>query len=354
MNRINRILLIGASIAAASLASCRQYNKPEIQEITPNETAFLIPLTGDREQQVKFDSESFLEQNKVAVGRVSIPKTWRKTGYFYLSGEYIPSAILVKVDRAPVTVQWQPSEDNKGNTVRKAGDNAIWIESKDSVGFCVGFNVSAYIEAQNASKFLYMYAGRQLADVLNTEVNGRVMEVAQDFASQYPLDQLREQKGDMSKQIQTKVTDFFKDRGITITNIGMFGGFTYENPKIQEAIDDVFVAQQLKNTAKAKFDAQGSINERLISEAKATASAAKEEAEGKAQAYVLEAKGKAESVTLEAEAIAKAQNTPLFAEIRKLEIAKEFNTRWDGKLPVSYIGSDNVTSLMGIPPLQTK
>lgn len=351
MNRINRVTLVTLAIAAASLASCRQYNKPEIQEITPNETAFLIPLTGDREQQVKFDSESFLEQNKVAVGRVSIPKTWRKTGYFYLSGEYIPSAILVKVDRAPVTVQWQPSSDREGNPVRKAGDNAIWIESKDSVGFCVGFNVSAYIKAEDASKFLYMYAGRQLSDVLNTEVNGRVMEVAQGFAAAHVLDKLREQKGEMSQQIQKEVTSFFKERGITVTNIGMFGGFTYENPKIQDSIDEVFVAQQIKNTAKAKLDAQDSINERLISEAKAEASAAKEKAQGVSEANVIEAKGKAEAVTLEAKALAEAQSNPLFVEIRKLDVVKEFNSKWEGKLPTHYVGSDNVTTLMGIPNL---
>ena len=352
MNRNS--LIIAASVAVALLASCRPYNKPNIEEIAPNETAFLVPLTGDREAQVKFDSEAFLEKNKISVGRVTITKEWRKTGRTYLSGEYIPSAVLIKVDRAPVTVQWQPTTDKEGNPIRAAKDNAIWIESKDSVGFCVGFNVSAYIEAQNASKFLYMYAGRKLSDVLNTEVNGRVMEVAQDFAAQHPLDQLREQKGEMSKQIQTKVTEFFKERGITITNIGMFGGFSYENPKIQDSIDEVFVAQQLKNTAKAKFDAQGSINERLISEAKATASAAKEEADGKAQAYVLEAEGKAKAVALEVEAIAKAQSNPLFIEARKLEVAKEFNSRWDGKLPASYIGSDNVTTLMGVPNQVTK
>lgn len=354
MNRINRIALLGLSIAVATLASCREYNKPEIQEITPNETAFLIPLVGDREQQVKFDSESFLEQNKVAVGRVSIPKTWRKTGYFYLSGEYIPSAILIKVDRAPVTTQWEATTDKEGKAVRVSNDKSIWIESKDSVGFSIGFNVSAYIKAENASKFLYMYAGRKLTDVLDSEVHGRVMEVAQTFASDYNLDQLREKKGEMSLAIQKDVTAFFLERGITVTNIGMFGGFSYENIEIQSAIDKVFVTQQLKNTTKATLEAQNSINEKMISEAKAKANAAKEEAEGKAQAYVLEAEGKAKAVALEVKAIAEAQNNPLFIETRRLEITKEFNSRWDGKLPASYIGSDNVTTLMGIPPIQAK
>lgn len=348
MNRISNILALTA-VMAASLSSCREYNVPAIESIAPNETAYLVPLTGGAEGQVKFDSETFLEQNKIQVGRVSITKEWRQTGRLWFDGEWIPRQILIKVDRAPVTVQWQASQDAKGNFIRQAGDKSIWIESKDSVGFSVGFNISAYIEAQNASKFLYMYAGRKLADVLDTEVHGRVMEVAQNFSSSFNLDQLREQKGEMSTQIQKDVTAFFKERGITITNIGMFGGFSYENPKIQSAIDEVFVSQQLKNTTKATLDAQNSINEKLISEAKALANAAKEKAEGQAQAYVLEAEGKAKAVALEAEAIAKAQNNPLFIEVRKLEITKEFNSKWDGKLPASYIGSENVTTLMGIP-----
>lgn len=36
------------------------------------------------------------------------------------------------------------------------------------------------------------------------------------------------------------VVEFFKERGITITTIGQFGGFTYENPEIQKSIDEVF------------------------------------------------------------------------------------------------------------------
>jgi len=281
---MKKLFLTLATLLALTVSSCRPVNIPKIESIAPNETAFLVPLTGDRGEQVKFDSETFLEENKISAGRVTITQEWRYTGRLWFDGEYIPSTLLVKVDRAPVTVQWQASTDVAGRAIRRAGDNSIWIESKDSVGFSVGFNVSAYIEAQNASKFLYMYAGRKLQDVMNTEVHGRVMEVAQTFAAGEPLDTLRERKAEMSKSIQDDVTIFFKERGITITNIGMFGGFTYENMEIQKAIDNVFVSQQLKNTTKATLEAQNSINEKLISEAKAKASAAQEEATGKAQA----------------------------------------------------------------------
>jgi len=334
------------------LASCTPPNVPDIQQIQPNETAFLVPLEGDRGSQVKFDSEEFLEKNKISVGRIEITKRWRQTSYpwMYWSGEYIPSLVLIKVDRAPVTVQWQASLNAMGRPTRQQGDKSIWIESKDSVGFSIGFNVSAYIEAQNASKFLYMYAGRELKDVMDTEVHGRVMEVAQSFAAKQKMDQLREMKGEMSESIQNDVKEFFTERGITITNIGMFGGFVYENEDIQKAIDGVFVAQQEKNKNQALFEAQDAINQKMLSEAEAKATAFQKEATGKSEAAKLEAAGKAEAIKLEAKALQEAQSNPLYVELQRLSVTKEFNTKWDGKLPTSYIGSDNVTSLMGISP----
>ena len=350
--KYNKLVTLLVVAVAMLFSSCRPYNTPDIQQISPNETAFLVPLDGERDKQVKFDSEEFLEKNKISVGRIEIPKVWRQTGYSWLSGEFIPQLILIKVDRAPVTVQWQSSVDQNGRPIRVAGDDSIWIESQDSVGFSIGFNVSAYIEAQNASKFLYMYAGRPLKDVMDTEVHGRVMEVAQTFAAKQKMDKLREMKGEMSESIQMDVKKFFLERGITVTNIGMFGGFVYENDDIQKAIDGVFVAQQEKNKNLATFEAQDSINQKMLSEAQARATAFQKEAEGKAAAYKLEAAGKAEAITLEAKALQEAQSNPLYIEMQRLNVTKEFNTQWDGKLPQSYIGTDNVTTLMGIPGLK--
>lgn len=350
--KYNKLVTILVVAVAMLFSSCRPYNAPDIQQISPNETAFFVPLDGERDKQVKFDSEEFLEKNKISVGRIEIPKIWRQTGYLWVDGEFIPQLILIKVDRAPVTVQWQSSVDQNGRPIRVAGDDSIWIESQDSVGFSIGFNVSAYIEAQNASKFLYMYAGRPLKDVMDTEVHGRVMEVAQTFAAKQKMDKLREMKGEMSESIQTDVKKFFLERGITITNIGMFGGFVYENDDIQKAIDGVFVAQQEKNKNLATFEAQDSINQKMLSEAQAKATAFQKEAEGKAAAYKLEAAGKAEAITLEAKALQEAQSNPLYIEMQRLNVTREFNTQWDGKLPQSYIGTDNVTTLMGIPGLK--
>jgi hypothetical protein len=348
-NKLVRALL--AVVAIAGFSSCRPANISQIENVATNETAFLVPLGDDAGKQVKLDSEKFLEDKKVSLSRIEIPQKWRSTGYFYTSGEYIPLAKLIKVDRAPVTVQWQASTDRNGTAIRVAGDKSIWIESKDSVGFSVGWNVSSYIKSEDAVKFLYMYAGRPLEDVMNTEVHGRVMEVSQQFASAQALDILREQKGEMSLAVQKDVTAFFAERGITVTNIGMFGGFIYEDPKIQASINGVFISQQLKNTSKAEFEAQDSINQKQVSAAKAKASAIEEEANGTAKAYVIEAQGKADAVALEVKALQTAQSNPLYIQIQQLNVSKEFNSKWDGRLPTQYIGSKDVTTIMGIPDM---
>lgn len=348
MNRT--IVLVFALVSISAFTSCRRLNVPKVENISPSETAYLVPLEPDGSGQVKFDSESYLASNKISTGRVEIPQRWRKTGYWWLSGEYIPTKKLIKVDRAPVTIQIEAPEVN-GAAVKRQNDKSIWIESKDSVGFSVGFNVSAFIEAENAAKFLYLYAGRPLADVMNTEIHGRILEVSQSFAAQYILDELREKKGEMSMKIQEEVTAFFKPRGITITNIGMYGGFSYENPKIQESIDAVFVAQQEKNTTKAKMEAQASINERVISEAKGKATAAQEEAEGKAKAILIESEAKAKAIMLETEALAQAQSNPLYLEIQKLNVAKQMTTTWDGKYPATWISSSDVSTILSAPGL---
>lgn len=105
--KYNKLVTLLVVAVAMLFSSCKPYNTPDIQQISPNETAFLVPLDGERDKQVKFDSEEFLEKNKISVGRIEIPKVWRQTGYFWTDGEYIPQLVLIKVDRAPVTVQWQ-------------------------------------------------------------------------------------------------------------------------------------------------------------------------------------------------------------------------------------------------------
>ncbi len=131
---------------------------------------------------------------------------------------------------------------------------------------------------------------------------------------------------------------FFTQRGITVTTVGMFGGMTYENPAIQKAIDETFIAQQLKVVSAAKFESQQKENERIELEANATAEKLRREAQGKADARLAEAKAEADAIELVNKAV--ANSGPLLMQIRALEVEKARVERWNGAFPQTMLGSN--------------
>lgn len=341
--KINKYITLIGIIALTS--ACRPYNAPDIEEIQSFETVFVIPLEGNINKQVKFDSYEQVESYKVSSRRVEVPKRWRTTGYSWLHGEYIPTIRVIKVDRTPVTVEWTPEIDLRGvesGEGRKTGDG-IWVESSDSIGFSTGFRITAQIEEDDTSLYLYSYRGNNLAKVLETEVKSKIQENFANYCAQYSLDNLRDKKNEMYTHTKENVLPFFKEKGITITTLAMFGGFTYENPDIQNAIDKTFIAQQEKVVSAAQLAAQNDKNERIKLEAQATAEAIRIESLGKADAIEQEKKAEAEGIRLVTEAAEAAQKNPLVLELRKLEIEKLKNEKWDGSYPNYYmnIGQDN-------------
>src|SRR5205085_10776198 len=118
-------------------------------------------------------------------------------------------------------------------TGTSARNQSIWIESADSVGFSMGFTCTAFIPEEQAAKFLYWYPSGSLAELMDTEVRGRIQQVAAEIAARYPLDGLRARKQEISDAVKHDVIAFFSERGVSITTVGMFGGMTYENRAIQ-------------------------------------------------------------------------------------------------------------------------
>lgn len=314
--------LVAVGLLIAASAGCRPFDTPEFEEIDTSETGFLIPLEGTTDQQVAFESEKYLSQRKVAAKRVQVPHHFVQTGRMYFTGEWMDTVRLIKVDRSPVTREW--TADSTSGT--RTSNEAIWIESKDSVGFSVGFNCTAFIEEEDTARFLYMYRSRSLADMMDSEVRARIQSVAAETAARYDLDELRSRKQEMVDDVRTDVIPFFKERGITITTIGMFGGFTYQNPKIQEAIDETFVAQQKKVVNMALFDAQQKENERI-----------ELEAEGQANMARTVAEGEADAIRKLAEATREAQSDPLFVQLKQLEVEHDRIEKWNGEYPTYFL-----------------
>lgn len=322
------------AFAALGLGGCvKPYNQPKFEEIGNNETAYVIPLQGDTTAQAKFDSVAFLEQRKVAAKRIEVPRVWVSSGYMWNSGYYQDQVRVVKVNRTPVTVEFHEDAPKNGKDA-----DAIWVESKDSVGFSTGFSVTALVKETDTSTFLYRYNALNLAQVLGTEVRARIQQVAAKFAASYILDELRAKKNEMRDDIQADVIPFFAERGITITTIGQFGGMTYENPEIQKSIDGTFVAQQQKVVAAALLTAQADINSRLESE--------KQQAKRNA---ILLAEGEAAAITLVADAAQKAASNPAFVRLRELEVETKRVDKWNGVTPTTLIDGHNSGVSMFLP-----
>lgn len=304
------------------LWGCAPYDAPEYAEIGNSETGFLVQMSGDAEQG-KFESKEYLDARKVATKRVRILHESVSTGRMWWDVKYQPTHRLIVVDRAPITREWQPSPA-RGTGVT---DQGIWVESKDSVGFSTGITLTSMVTEEDASTFLYHYPTGSLQKVADSEIRARVQKIFAEQAAIFDMSDLREKKGEIIKAIEQDIVVFFKSKGITITTVGMSGGFTYENPKIQESIDQVFIAQREKEVNAAKLEAQTDANARIESEAKATANAAMEKARGEAEGQKL--------ILVVAK---EASTDPVFLQLKQLEVEMKRIEKWDGKYPQWYMG----------------
>lgn len=314
-------LLLVSAITLLPSCERKPYQVPVYKEILNNQTAFVIPLEGSGDRQAKLDSKELYEKNKVATKRIEIPTRWNQTGRWETEGEWIPTVTVIVVDRSPVTRNWQA--DKNGSSKE---DQAIWVESSDSVGFSMGFNCTAFIKEEDTSEFLYWYSSGSLSGVMDSEIRGSIQRVTAQESAKFPLDDLRNRKNEVAAAVVADVIPFFAKRGITITTIGMFGGMTYENKEIQQAIDNVFVAQQQKNVALAKFDAQKKENERVILEA-----------QGAAQQRQIQSEAEAKAINALTQAVANGGSN--YLALKSLEVQIKQTEKWDGRLPTITSGS---------------
>lgn len=169
---------------------------------------------------------------------------------------------------------------------------------------------------------------------MDTEVRARIQMVGAEIAARYNLNQLRSRKQEIIDAVRDDAVPFFAARGITITTIGMFGGFAYESPGIQQSIDAVFVAQQEEEVSLAELTAQRNRNQTIEISAQAQANAVRIRAEGEASA-----------IRLVAEAAAEAQDNPSFMELRRLEVEQSRIGKWNGAYPTHLWTTGNNDNL---------
>lgn len=297
------ILVCIITIMMLSTTGCgfiKPFDKPELVTIEASQTAFLIPLVGDTTDQASFQSEELLSQAMVATKEVQIPHRWVKTGRMPGSGEWRPSAKLIIVERTPVTREWNSSKDNGTS----AKNQAIYAESKESIGFSVGMNISAQIYTENdAIKFLYSYNNKSLEEIMDTEIRARVESKFVEQCAKYSLNEILANKEEIMASVRDDVITYFEEKGITITVLGMKDGIEYDDATIQEAINEKFSSEQ-------KLVTQENNNKVVISKAEADA-----------KAKIMAAEAEAEANRKIAESL-----TPELIEKIKYE-------QWNGELP---------------------
>jgi len=337
------------AVLGLALLTIKPYDRPEYVEIGTSESAFLIPLEGDTANQASFQSVQFLKQKLVAAKRIRITHQWSQLGFWPASGEWIPDVKLIKVDRRPVTREWTQSSQ----TGTSAKNEAVAVESKDSVNFTIGISCTAYIPEELAPVFLYSYPAKSLAEMMDMEVRARIQQIVAEEAGKHDLDLVRSKKNDIMKAVREDVLPFFRNKGIEITTVAMVGGLSYDNPEIQKAIDEAAKSSQLKVSAEARREAQEVENKTVKLAAEGKAQALRLEAEARAQAALTQADANARIRQLNAAAEAQAIRTVADAKAHEVQKATESPTvylqlksldmeierwkRWDGKYPAYLV-----------------
>lgn len=310
-------------ILVVSMIGCGPAKVEVFEEIKANETAFLVPLEGaSKSKQAEFMSVKYLEENKVAAKRISIPIRKHKTGRLWFDFEYIPTMKVIKVNRAPVTREWT-GDEGKGSS-RK--NEALWVESNDSIGFGIGVNITGMVKEEDTPLFLYTFAGTPLSIIIDQNVRGFINSILSQEFARHDLEVGRGKKNEIFEIASNNTIPYFKKMGITIASLGLAEGMIYRDTEIQEAINNAFTAEMNIKVQEQERLAQAEINEKNVDIATAERRAADEFAKA------AEARKKQAEVEI----------SIMLAKAKLMWVEK-----WDGKLPEKML-PDNASVLFNM------
>ncbi|MNH23356.1 SPFH domain / Band 7 family protein [compost metagenome] len=124
------------------------------------------------------------------------------------------------------------------------GDSSFVGESQDSIKFKQGMSATAQILEEDTATYLYQYSGKSLKDVMDSEIRNKIGSVLLEKYSTLSIDELRGDKGAVIKAVRAEVEPYFKQRGITLSNLGYVNDIAYLSEDVQEAINKKFKAEQ--------------------------------------------------------------------------------------------------------------
>ena len=304
-------------MAVSLLTGCTPVKVLDIKEIKPNETCWVIPLDGSAQSgQVKFNSIEFLNEKKIGSKRIMIDKVERKIGRMPWDIEWIPAVRVITVDRSLVTREWTDTIDT-GTSQKREG---IGVVTKDSVQLRIGLTITASIDEDDASTYLYYHGERALADVIDQNIRSfAVAELTKEY-SQMSLSEAQTNGAGIYAKLFNDSKETFKLKGITIQYLGNAEGLSYADPKVQEAINGSYKASQDAKTAQMEQDAQKIRN----------------------QTQILTAQAQAESAQklFAAQQAAQFQNE-LQIRMKVADAQLSMAQKWNGSLPSNILPSDS-------------
>lgn len=343
--------LVLCTLVMSSGCGRKPFKPIKLEVIESYEVAFLIPLTDSGKTQQSTTNEEFFKEKLVFTQQVEIPQQWVQQGYETVgyNGEWRDAAVLIKVDTQPVTREWT-ADPNSGTSSK---NEAIWVMTSDQVEFSTGWNITARIQDRDeAVKFLANYPNGSLQKVLDQEVRAKLQTTFALAVTDLPMETLRKAATPIIEKVTKEVIDFFKPRGIAITNLGITGGFVYKDKTIMDTLVKVFNAEQDRAIAAAATAAQDEKNKKVLLEAS-----------GKAEALLTEKKAEADGIKLVADAKVyeleqTRQNLADYVSLKNIELTKELILKWDGTFPQYYMGGGqgqgNPATLLQLPSFQPK
>ncbi len=320
---VTRTMLVLAT--SVLLTACGPPRVDKFVEVEPNETAFVVPLEGSTKDQKKILSVDYLNDLKIATKRIFLPLRKIKTGRWWFSYTWVPTIRVITVNRKPIRLVWESNDISK---------NGIKVESRDSIGFTVGIDITAHISEVDTALFLYNYPSGDLANILGAAVKSKSTEILSREFAKYDLEGTkaiinrqgkvtkeatkgaREEKGAIVEIAKSELIEHFAQQGVTIDTFGLIGGLWYEDQAIQESINENFrTALDIENKSNER-KGQEEVNKRKLS----IATNDKLEAQ-------------------EFEKAAQARTAQVELEIKKMEAEANLEKarRWDGKLPLNIM-----------------
>lgn len=322
--KLLKSLFLLAAVALLMTGCIKPPKVPDVKEIKPNETAWVIPLDAQTQAgQAKFNSVDFLNQKKVAAKRIWIDKTEKPIGRFSWEIEWVPSVRVITVDRTLITREW--TDDNKQE--RSSADQGIHVNTKDNIKLIIGITITVSIEEDNASTYLYYHGERPLSDVTDQNIRSFVSKVLSEEVSALNLSEFQNQQVLIYADLSKRVTAEFVQKGITVQYVGNAKGWHFEDEKIQESINKSYIAQQDNKTAEMEQQAQQTRNATQI---------LNQETANKIKVISAEAEANAAKELLAAKEAASFQNQ-LKVTLLTAEAKMQMATKWDGKMPANIL-----------------